>query len=377
MKISLLNNLYAPYNRGGAEKVVERLKSDLEILGHQVFVITTTPEDFKIDEANRIYYLPSNYYYLNSWPATLRFLWQLGNLFSFQKEAEINRILQAEKPDLIIGHNLMGLGFLTPQLIKKLKISYVQILHDIQLLHPSGLMNYGQEKIINTLPAKVYQLITRYLFKSPALIVSPSRWLLDLYTQKGFFKNSKKIVLRNPQPKDTSNQTSGAPTNDYFKFLYVGQIETYKGILFLLETFKSIENERIKLIIIGDGSQMEKAKAITQDDHRFEFLGAKDSAGVQVAMNSCQALIMPSLVYENSPNVILEASHCNLPVLASNLGGIPELIQEFGGLLFTPNSITDLKTKMEEIISNYSNYKNKAFIDDKVTDYGQEIINNL
>jgi glycosyltransferase involved in cell wall biosynthesis len=378
MKIGLLNNLYAPYNRGGAEKVVERLKNDLSNLGHQVFVVTTTPEETRADNQNHVYYLASNYYYLNQLPLALKFIWQLGNLINLKKQSEIKKIIETEKPDLIISHNLMGLGFLTPKLIKKLGIKYVQVLHDIQLLHPSGLMYYGHEKIINSLSAKIYQLTTRCLFKSPILIVSPSHWLLDLYSQKGFFRNSKKIILRNPQPELATTQPKPTKDDSYFKFLYVGQIEDYKGIMFLLKTFGQIKNGKIKLIIVGDGSQMAKAKTIIQNDKRVTFLGAKDSAGVQEAMSSCQALIMPSLVYENSPNVILEARLANLPVIASNLGGIPELIKDFGGLLFTPNSMVNLKVKMEEIINNYSDYKNHLpTIKTQTINYGQEIINNL
>ena len=69
-------------------------------------------------------------------------------------------------------------------------------------------------------------------------------------------------------------------------------------------------------------------------------------------MSDSGCLVVPSLCYENSPGVIYEAYSVGLPVLAAKIGGIPELINEFGGYLFETNSHADLTSKMSLITAS-------------------------
>ena len=121
-----------------------------------------------------------------------RFFWQIENVFNTRKALRLRRILKKEKPDLIISNNLMGLSFLSFFVIRQLKIKHVHILHDVQLIHPSGLIFYRKENIADTLAAKTYQMLNKKISSSPNLIVSPSKWLLEKHLRRGFFKKSKK-----------------------------------------------------------------------------------------------------------------------------------------------------------------------------------------
>ena len=90
----------------------------------------------------------------------------------------------------------MGIGFLTPLAISNLRIKHLHTLHDIQLLHPSGLMDYGKEEKLNSFFAKTYQFINRYLFKNCHLVISPSDWLLNEHLEKNFFNKTFHDVAR-------------------------------------------------------------------------------------------------------------------------------------------------------------------------------------
>jgi len=376
MKICLINNLYKLYSRGGAEKVTERLETELLSLGHEVFVIATAPDRSHQWEAT--YYLKSGYYNLNHHLLLYRLFWQACQAFNLKKRREVKKILLAEKPDLIIANNLMGLSYLLPGLFRKLKIKHIQILHDIQLLHPSGLMFYGQEEALDNWLAQIYQIITRRLFNSPDLVVAPSRWLLDLYRQRNFFKGAPTLVLRNPLPEfdkykfDEANRTAAA---GYFNLLYVGQIEIHKGILFLISAFTKISDPDLRLLVVGNGSQINKARKLAGGDDRIEFLGPKTSEEINELMNDSQGLVVPSLVYENSPTVIYEAAMTHLPFIAARIGGIPELVEELGGLLFKPDDEDDLITKIEQLIDDYqkikTNFPKKTLAKSQ---YAQEIL---
>ena len=350
MKIGIINNLYKPYNKGGAEKVCERIIAELEGNGHSCFIITTKPKDkAEINHKPKTYYLNSEYYNLGKKSLPYRFFWQIGNIFNFGKGKKLKKILQLEKPDLIISNNLMGVGLKTFKIIKELNIKHTHILHDIQLIHPSGLIIFGQEKIINTPPAKIYQKISRRFSGSPEKVVSPSNWLLQEHIKKGFLKNSEKIIQANPQPFSEKKEIIRDKNKETKDFLFIGQIEEHKGIVFLIEVFKKIENDKINLRIIGDGKLMDKIKLIAQGDNRIKILGQKDKDEVAKELTQADCLIIPSLCYENSPTVIYEAKNFNLPIIASNLGGIPELIKNENEFLFQAKNENDLIDKISKI----------------------------
>ena len=348
MKIVLVNNLYYPYNRGGAETVVKKMISDLQAQNHEVVLLTLCPKkknltknlEIEIENALKIYRLPSNYSRLAEFSLGRKLIWHVGNLFSCKKTNLLKKILINEKPEVVITHNLMGIAFSLPLVIRKLNIRHEHYLHDIQLLHPSGLMMLGQEKEIDNLGAKIYQFFTRHFFNSPAKIISPSNWLLKEHKQRGFFKNSLEEIKRFKVSEEKNeqelldkelltndlknNQQNSAKKN----FLFVGQIEAHKGIIFLIESFKKAQQKKpdIFLTIAGDGSLLAKAKEIAGQNKQIKFCGCLDSSAIESLMKASDCLIVPSLCYENSPTTIYEAQAIGLPVIAANIGGIPEIV---------------------------------------------------
>jgi glycosyltransferase involved in cell wall biosynthesis len=379
MKILLINNLFPPYSRGGAERIVELMAAELKNLGHEIAVITTKPyrdgQGFEISQnGTSVYRLSSRYLDLSHWPLVLRPLWHLYNAFDFSKANAINQIIKNLRPDLVIAHNLLGIGGLTAASLRNHKIPYVQILHDIQLLHPSGLMFFGKENILDSLSAKLYQKLNRCLFKNPDLVISPSTWLLNLHEHYGFFKKSKKLVLPNP-----SAVISEATRRDDGKtVLFIGQIDEYKGILTLLEAWKSVGDPQAKLILAGDGRLYEQLKSDNQDA-RISYLGRQSREQINTLLASSSLLVVPSLCYENSPTVIYEAATYGLPVIASDIGGIPELVGRLGGQLFPAGDATALADKINDFLSADQERK-KHFatrIINTENNYSEEVLKNI
>jgi len=361
MKICLINNLYKPFNRGGAEKITETMANGLIKAGHEVFIITTKPcgKLLITNQQPPIYYLNSLYYNLNKLPKFFRFFWHLWNMFNFISYFKIKKILQSEKCDAVVTNNLMGAGFLTSLAIRNLKIKHLHIAHDIQLVHPSGLIYYGEEGIIDSLFSKIYAGICRNLFNSPPAVIFPSRWLKDLYLKRKFFTRSKIYVLPNPV-EITPEQDSEHSSN--YKFLFLGQIEKHKGVFLLIDAFNKIKEKYpdAKLLLAGDGSQLESARKKAAGNANIKFLGRPGDEIADKLLFSSSCLVYPSLVYENCPNAIQRALVAGLPVLGSDLGGIPELLGDGAGILFKPADSNDLAEKIIWSIENKNNLNNLA-----------------
>ncbi len=355
MKICIVTNLYPPYARGGAEQVVHKIAEELAALGHQIWVITLTPgaEEKEVRENITIYRIhPRNLFFYTDahhHSVVARFLWHLRDIFHVSSRKKVEEILRIEKPDVVHTHNLMGLGFLIPRLIKKLGLRHIHTVHDVQLVEPSGIILKQKEKSFRYTggPTQLYTAVMRNLFASPQVVISPSQFLLQFYEARGFFQNSKRIVMRNPitlLPKLQKNNQS-----EIFSFLYVGQIEEHKGVKFLIETFLDFlqKNKNCELHVVGAGSSLSKLQAVARHENKIIFHGKVEREKLPEFFAASDITIVPSLCYENSPTVIFESLSFGVPVLASNIEGIAELIREGeNGMTFLAGDFLSLQEKL-------------------------------
>ncbi|MFA6106818.1 MAG: glycosyltransferase [Patescibacteria group bacterium] len=353
MKICLINNLYKPYDRGGAERVVEIMSEAYIKEGHEIIVITTKPYSNKIsnfqfpisNENIKIFQIPGLYYNLSKLPLISRLTWHVWDMFDAVSCYRVKRILEKEKPDLIVTHNLKGIGYLIPGMIRKLEIEHYHYLHDIQLVYPSGLLYFGEEKKLDSAAAIFYQRICAQLLGSPNKVISPTNWLINLHQERGFFSNSK-IEVKKSAIGDSILRTKDE--NGGFNFLFVGQVEKHKGVETLIEAFGGSKGNA-ELLIVGEGGFLASLKERAGQNSRIKFFGRKSREEVEKIMAVADCLVVPSLCYENAPAVIFEACRAGLPVIASRIGGIPELIEKCGGALFTPGDASELRRLMSRV----------------------------
>ncbi|MEK7159212.1 MAG: glycosyltransferase [Patescibacteria group bacterium] len=353
MKICVISNLYEPYVRGGAEEVAKIMAKGFQKLGHEVVVVSTKPEVGVQSEENdqmKIYrFRPMNlFYYLNDFQHNffIRLIWRLIDIFNYHSYWTINKILQKEKPDLVITHNLVGLSYLLPRLIRKHRIKYIHVLHDVQLAVPSGIIIKGEEKhfLNNGFLIKIHCWVCNHLFGSPETVISPSKWLMEFYVQRGFFKNSKQIVLPNPIKPVDSIQVKEKKNNRY---LFIGQLEKHKGIDWLINFWKK-NNIKDELWIVGLGSLSERVE--NEQAESIKYLGCKRGRELGEIFKQVDFLIVPSLCYENSPSVITLAFQNATPVMVANIGGAAELVENRkAGFVFEAGSEESLLNALNEV----------------------------
>lgn len=366
MRILFISNLYEPYARGGAEVVVKRSIEAARAAGHDVALLTARPwrsgARFSARESEEhglkiCSFYPFNlFFYADDyrWPLPLRLLWHVLDQFNHHTAVITRHWLQRYKPDLVITHNLMGLGYTIPQEIRRAGIKHVHVLHDIQLAVRSGLLLAGQEHSWQSdgFAARLYQKAVRKQFGSPTMVVSPSHYLLSFYEQLGYFTHSKKVVLRNPVDQRFYGVARPQRESGPLRLLYVGQLAEHKGISVLLKAFAACEElhpGKQTLTIVGDGVLRAKVdRFAAQYRERVRVLGKQKNESLPELYAAHDLLLLPTLTYENSPSVIFESLASGIPVCVNAIGGSAEAIEDgVNGFVLKPGDVLSLQQTIE------------------------------
>jgi glycosyltransferase involved in cell wall biosynthesis len=137
---------------------------------------------------------------------------------------------------------------------------------------------------------------------------------------------------------------------------YLGQIAWHKGIHVLLEAVRRMPDAPIEVKVYGNTERFPayttQLKRIITGDQRISLAGSYNGYADEIRiLRNLDVIVVPSLWYENSPNVILEAFAQRIPVIATDLGGMAELVQpEENGLLFEMGSSEDLARQLERLV---------------------------
>jgi teichuronic acid biosynthesis glycosyltransferase TuaC len=133
--------------------------------------------------------------------------------------------------------------------------------------------------------------------------------------------------------------------------LYVGRLEPAKGVVELLDAFASLacSHPKLRLVFIGDGPAgplLQRKTNNAQLERRIFLANACSSAEVAQWLTAANVLALPSYA-EGCPNVVIESLSCGRPVIATNVGGIPELVDEECGILVAPKDTHALSFAIE------------------------------
>jgi glycosyltransferase involved in cell wall biosynthesis len=129
--------------------------------------------------------------------------------------------------------------------------------------------------------------------------------------------------------------------------LFVGRLIPVKNIPFLIQSFHIALKclPELKLILVGDGNEKSKLQQMTKTLKIYDnviFAGAQPTKCVLEYYNMADIFVLPSL-YDNFPNVILEAMACELPIIATNVGGVSDQIKHNeNGFIVKSNCIKEM-----------------------------------
>jgi len=189
-------------------------------------------------------------------------------------------------------------------------------------------------------PINIYK--ARFAFQNAQCVTVVSQSLKKNIEQ--YHIKSNFMVIPNAVDLTQFYYDQSKTIHDPPKIIFVGSLIPRKGLDFLLPALERIKDRPWKLDIIGDGPSKFKYEELSKSlnlNSRIRFLGYQAHASVSEFMRQAD-LIVSSSLSENQPCVLLEAQACGLPIIGTNVGGIPEIIYPGSGWLAQPGDIASL-----------------------------------
>jgi L-malate glycosyltransferase len=155
--------------------------------------------------------------------------------------------------------------------------------------------------------------------------------------------------------------SKNANRTDHIKhILFVGRLHPNKGLQYLIKAMSEIIKNRRDFVldIVGEGPNKIEYQELTKSmglDNFIKFHGGKALLDVSDCMRRADFVVLPS-EWENLPVVLLEAMACGKPIIASSVGGIPEIVEPRVGLLVKSKDVIELATAINHMLDNYLDY---------------------
>ena len=283
----------------------------------------------------------------------------MQTMWSHQSSQDFERLIQTFQPDVVHVHNTLAM--ISPSIYwvaNRFRIPVVQTLHNFRLLCPQG--NLFREGLVceDCLGRLPWRGAMRACYRESVAQTTVLAGMLMFHRAIGTWQHkiTRYIALNEfcrakfiegglppekllTKPNFVNFPVSVSTARD--GFLFVGRLSHLKGVGVLADAVNELTSPSIR--VAGTGPDA----GLLQNQVGIELLGPIGLTEVRVEMTRATALILPSLCYDSYPRTLVEAFACGLPVIASRMGSLPELIQDgVTGLLFESGNAFDLAEKM-------------------------------
>jgi glycosyltransferase involved in cell wall biosynthesis len=278
-------------------------------------------------------------------------------IYSPEARRNFATLIDRYSPDMIHLHNF--LGHITISILfeaRKRNLPVVWTLHDYYLACPNALFLIDRTgEICEACKAgHFYHAILRQCKKDSwlasamaAFVAYYNRWMgilkqVDAFLSPSYFLKNKLIehgidqnlIHHHPLFVPDGHFWEGDSNLGYILFL--GKIELCKGIEVLIEAANKVKN--VPILIAGRIGESFTSRLPGILPSNTQYVGVKHGQELSELTHNAQAIVLPSICYENQPFSILEAFASGKPVIASDLGGMKELVvHNERGLLVKPN----------------------------------------
>ncbi len=210
-------------------------------------------------------------------------------------------------------------------------------------------------------------------------VIAPSKFLRRTFEAQGFPKGRIRHLPYGLDAARGAVRPKVAPprSDDLLHVGYIGSISRHKGVHVAIAAVRELARSDVRLHVHGGleshPDYANELRALAGDDPRIVFHGRFESPELGRVLRGIDCLAVPSLWYENTPFSVLEALNFGLPVLASDLGGIAEVVRnEKNGLLFAAGDSKGLAAAMARLADDRGLLHDLA-IGAEVADVGKDV----
>ena len=298
-------------------------------------------------------------------------------------ERSFEGFLEQVKPDIVHIQHLYRLSASLISIAKRQGVPVVVTLHDywficpeIRLLRPnlevcpgpllglrcSGCVKLSSSAWVSTLlrPLTAFLCVYRMAYmggclKEADLLIAPCSFLKSKFVESGFSQDS--ILVSECGINIKPFQDFRKRPSKKLRFGYMGTIHRHKGVHILIEAFNRIKDPRVELKIFGDHlvdpDYFAEVQAMAAHNPKIQFLGRYNNSDIGRILSEIDVLVVPSIWYEIGPLTIREAFAAKVPVIASRLGAMPDLVEDgIRGLLVKPGDADDLLNRMHLLVED-------------------------
>jgi glycosyltransferase involved in cell wall biosynthesis len=380
-KVLFVAHNFPPGGLGGVEVYTRNLTGALREAGHDISILY--PREAAAGEAESIE--ESRYEGIRIHRAVVRkaahrkirkrYLAR-SSRFHPVTEKLFGDLLDRETPDLVHFHNLhINLPFSLLEIARDRELPVCLTLHDAWLICPRTHLYIPEKRVVSSGPASAEKCLdclflgawpigkqdvgrmirerqeyARRVLDSVDVITAPSRYLASRFMENGFARGRIVVSPLGVQPIEVPIRAKEPGVVVFGAF---GSIHRLKNILHLVDSFRAVPGAA-RLVLWGNGNTryIEKVLRSARKDRRIEYRGPYSPDQIPSILSEIDIAVVPSFI-ENYPLVVREALAGKVPVAASDVGGIPEVVEHGrNGLLFDPNDRYALRRVLTEIVGD-------------------------
>jgi glycosyltransferase involved in cell wall biosynthesis len=364
MKILFVNKYYHP--SGGPEKVLLQSKERLESLGDKVILFSMQhPRNLKTPYSR---YFVCNVDYNGSSSFIDKTRMALNMFYSVEAKKKMELLLDEEKPDIAHLHNIYHQ--ISPSILPVLKkkgIPVVMTLHDFKLLCPNYTFLRNGDPCENCEGKHFYRAVIHKCVKNSywkSLVCSLEMYFhhlrkfyqdyVDKFIVLSEFSKVKMVQYGMPEekllllPNYIESPSNGKEKTLGEYALFLGRLSEKNGVSTLVQAMEKLKE--VPLVVAGEGELQPDLKEFVREKNldNVTFAGFLSGTKLEQMMENSMFTVFPAISYHNCPMSVLESFAYGKSVIGSNLGSIPELIEDgINGLLFEPKNVDELAGKIK------------------------------
>jgi glycosyltransferase involved in cell wall biosynthesis len=344
LRVLICSSFFPPHYLGGAELIAEKQGKILKQMGHDVRVfagrlgggwfrthrVTHEHGPFQTTRVS----LSAQDISGTSWDFKSP---EIGSAFE--------RALDEFRPDVVHFHNIVGLSLSMIDVCYRRRVPTVMTLHDYWgicfkntfLKNNGNICTHGGLACLDCremlagplpLPSPVRNAHILFALRRVNRLITPSRYVARQYIANGL-PSEKFAVIQNGI--DVESFAPHQHRTDELTLGFIGHLGYHKGLDILLHALSLMEPTHVRLLVVGTGQDAERMKAFAHErglDPYVTFLGQVNNERIASVYQEIDVLVVPSVWPENSPVTITEAMASGIPVIASDVGGISELVED-------------------------------------------------